>query len=204
MLCRENIQLKEQLLSEADKVRSRRKSSTDHDTYSGYSSHDAARDAGREPNSNTKDVPASPAPAARVPRKAESLRGAVGGPAKGSGMSSGLKGASAVQKNFSRTNSSPTLPIETAALSASSGAAKETIRDKIRSRGRKLVSGAVERVRDSSTAVTRVFRPGADAESVQWTHTGQMSGHSDGVWELSLSRWPGQAALVCASACYDA
>ncbi len=171
--------------------------------HSTHSDREHAKDAGRE----ARDVAAA---SSKPLRKSETMR--AGGSGKGSGVTPGV--AAAVKKNaiaasFARTGSTQSVPLESFSPAnhvSSAPSAAETIRDKmvmIRSRGRKLVSGAVERVRDSSTAVTRVFRPGADAESVEWTHTGQMAGHGDGVWELSGSRWEGQQEALVASASAD-
>lgn len=68
------------------------------------------------------------------------------------------------------------------------GAHKQRIRDKIRLRGRKLVSNAVERVRDSSVAVTRVLRPQTDTV-VEWAVSKQLTGHTDGVWDIRVCPW---------------
>ena len=70
----------------------------------------------------------------------------------------------------------------------SKGAHKQRIRDKIRLRGRKLVSNAVERVRDSSVAVTRVLRPQTDTV-VEWAVSKQLTGHTDGVWDIRVCPW---------------
>lgn len=64
---------------------------------------------------------------------------------------------------------------------------KQRMRDKIRIRGKKLVSNAVERVRDSSVAVTRVLRP--HAENVEWAVGKCLTGHTDGIWDIAVCAW---------------
>ncbi len=63
----------------------------------------------------------------------------------------------------------------------------QRIRDKIRLRGKKMVWNAVERVRDTSVAVTRVLR--AQADAVEWCICKQMTGHTDGIWDIAVCPW---------------
>ena len=83
-----------------------------------------------------------------------------------------------------------------------SGMHKQRIRDKIRLRGKKLMSNAVERVRDSSVAVTRVLRPHAD--NVEWTVSKHLGGHTDGIWDISVCPWDNETQeSIIASASAD-
>jgi WD40 repeat protein len=79
---------------------------------------------------------------------------------------------------------------------------KQRMRDKIRQRGQRLVSNAVERVRHSSVAVTRVLR--TQAGNVEWSLHKQFSGHSDGVWHIAVCPWVNESSeTIIASASAD-
>ena len=72
-------------------------------------------------------------------------------------------------------------------------ASVQGIREKIRTKGKKMVWNAVERVRDSSVAVTRVLR--AQADAVEWSINKQMTGHTDGIWDIAVCRWENKEAF---------
>jgi WD40 repeat protein len=72
-------------------------------------------------------------------------------------------------------------------------ASAQGIREKIRTKGKKMVWNAVERVRDSSVAVTRVLR--AQADPVEWSINKQMTGHTDGIWDIAVCRWENKEAF---------
>eukprot|EP00960_Hanusia_phi_P009034 260522-Hanusia_phi.AAC.1 len=123
-----------------------------------------------------------------------------------SGGSLKQKGAQTIKPTTS--TESPTGVLQAAASSRPSASAaglggKESIGEKIKSRGLKFMSSAVGRFKDSSIAVTRVFRQGNDEEAVEWKTVGQLKGHTDGVWSLAASAWEGRGECLLASASAD-
>ena len=67
---------------------------------------------------------------------------------------------------------------------------KQGIRDKIRTRGRKFVSSAVQ----SSVAVTRMLRPNLD--TVEYVVRKNLRGHTDGIWDIAVCPWDNAVYLT--------
>ena len=114
-------------------------------------------------------------------------------PAAGGGLHATRSFSSSSLGLVARPHASPTAGNMAGAKSggvpAQSGppVSAQRIRDKIRLRGKKMVWNAVERVRDTSVAVTRVLR--AQADAVEWSICKQMTGHTDGIWDVAVCPW---------------
>jgi len=125
----------------------------------------------------------------------------------GSATSSSIVAIAAVSMHASHSrskvaNNPPSHQASAGAIN-NKGASKPRIRDRIRLRGRKLVSNAVERVRGSSVAVTRVLRPQADT-LVEWAVSKQLNGHTDGIWDVRVCPWEtGREESIIGSASAD-
>jgi hypothetical protein len=149
-------------------------------------------------SASPKLSPSSPA-GSPVTSSASGGRTVSAGANKITALRRAYSATSILLRNHVSSSSHDTVPRpsteEAASKEEAAGAAmqahhKQGIRDKIRTRGRKFVSSAVQ----SSVAVTRMLRPNLD--TVEYVVRKNLRGHTDGIWDIAVCPWDNAVYLI--------
>ena len=143
-------------------------------------------------SASPKLSPSSPA-GSPVTSSASGGRTVSAGANKITALRRAYSATSILLRNHVSSSSHDTVPSPSKEEAAGAGMQahhKQGIRDKIRTRGRKFVSSAVQ----SSVAVTRMLRPNLD--TVEYVVRKNLRGHTDGIWDIAVCPWDNAVYLI--------